>query len=197
MAELHQRTYSNKEKEITLFFKDAPDPEDGFAGYAAGGGLPHEVILCLDPRPNEKRNYDLAGIVKDNQLEKAVVFMEEAVYKGLKNNNPSAMFILFHEFGHYIFNPLQKEWSVLSEYMKDREELADAGNVIDEEITADEIATGYVGYDAAIKGLRWILGEQEKLAGTGLYDMESAERAMKEVRLRIRNLQQKRNKIMK
>lgn len=56
---------------------------------------------------------------------------------------------------------------------------------------ADEIAAGYLGYNAAIEGLNWLLMDGEKRASTGLYDQESAEISMKEIRLRIQILREK------
>ena len=66
-----------------------------------------------------------------------------------------------------------------------------AGTVIDDEWMADEIAAGYLGYEAAIVGLNWLLMDSDKRASTGLYDQESAEISMKEIRLRIQILREK------
>ena len=191
MDVFRSRRYGNSEKEIVIFFKDYPDAADGFAGYVTGSGLPHEAVLCMDPRPKEKQSYDYACVVKNNQHQKAVVFMEDTIFQGLKNNNTPELFILFHELGHYVYHPSAKEPAEAARYDMERQNAIAAGTVIEDERMADEIAAGYLGYNAAIEGLNWLLMDGEKRASTGLYDLESAEISMKEIRLRIQILREK------
>ena len=73
----------------------------------------------------------------------------------------------------------------------DREETIRAGEVIEEERIADEIAAEYLGYEAAIEGLEWLLRLDEERAASDLFDLETAEISMKEIKLRIQNLQSK------
>ena len=129
--------------------------------------------------------------MKNDQHQKAVVFLKDAVFQGLKNNNTPELFILFHELGHYIFHPSAKEPAEAAQYEMDRQNAIAAGTVIEDERMADEIAAGYLGYNAAIEGLNWLLMDGEKRASTGLYDQESAEISMKEIRLRIQILREK------
>ena len=73
----------------------------------------------------------------------------------------------------------------------DREEAIADGKVIKEERIADEIAADYLGYDVVLKGLEWLLKLGKERAATGLFDLETAEISMKEIRLRIQNLREK------
>ena len=63
--------------------------------------------------------------------------------------------------------------------------------MIKEERIADEIAADYLGYDVVLKRLEWLLKLGEERAATGLFDLETAEISMKEIRLRIQNLREK------
>ena len=192
MAEMKSQTYSNGKKEITVFFMDQPDADDGFAGYVSGNGLPYEAIMCVDHRPPEERSfYEFAAILKNDKLEKSVVLLDDEMFQGIKNNSSVAMFMLFHELGHCIYDPIQKESAVAKKYHHDREEAIRAGKVIDEERIADEIAAEYLGYEAAIEGLEWLLRLDEERAASDLFDLETAEISMKEIKLRIQNLQSK------
>lgn len=49
MTDMQSRTCCSGDKEITVFFMDQPDRDDGLAGYVSGSGLPYEAILCVDP----------------------------------------------------------------------------------------------------------------------------------------------------
>ena len=192
MTDMQSRTYRNGEKEITVFFMEQPDKDDGLAGYVSGSGLPYEAILCVDPRPEEERSfYEFAAIVKSDKLGKAVVLLDEERFRGIKDNNSVAMFMLFHELGHYIYDPIQRDPAVAKKYHIDREEAIADGKVIKEERIADEIAADYLGYDVVLKGLEWLLKLGEERTATGLFDLETAEISMKEIRLRIQNLREK------
>ena len=192
MTELQSRTYRNGEKEITVYFQEQPDKDDGFAGYVSGSGLPYEAILCVDPRPEEERSfYEFAAIVKNDKLGKSLVLLDEERFRGVQDNNPVAMFMLFHELGHYIYNPIQRDPAVAKKYHSEREEVVATGKVIKEERIADEIAADYLGYDVVIEGLEWLLKLDEERVATGLYDLETAEISMKEIRLRIQSLHDK------
>ena len=133
MTDMQSRTYRNGEKEITVFFMEQPDKDDGLAGYVSGSGLPYEAILCVDPRPEEERSfYEFAAIVKSDKLGKAVVLLNEESFRGIKDNNSVAMFMLFHELGHYIYDPIQRDPAVAKKYHIDREEAIADGKVINE-----------------------------------------------------------------
>lgn len=192
MTELQSRTYLNGEKEITVFFQEQPDKEDGFAGYVSGSGLPYEAILCVDPRPEEERSfYEFAAIVKNDKLGKSLVLLDEERFRGVQDNNPVSMFMLFHVLGHYIYDPIQRDPAAAKKYHGDREKAITDGKLIKEERIADEIAADYLGYDVVIEGLEWLLKLDEERVATGLYDLETAEISMKEIRLRIKNLHEK------
>lgn len=192
MTELQSRTYRNGEKEITVFFQEEPDTDDGFAGYVSGSGLPYEAILCVDPRPEKERSfYEFAAIVKNDKLEKSLVLLDEERFQGIKVNNPVAMFMLFHELGHYIYDPIQRDPAVAKKYHSDREIAVAGGEVMKEESIADKIAADYLGYGVAIEGLEWLLKLNEERAATGLFDLEMAEISTQEIRLRIQNLRKK------
>ena len=192
MTDMKSRTYRSGDKEITVFFMDQPDKDDGLAGYVSGSGLPYEAILCVDPRPEEERGfYEFAAIVKNDKLGKSVVLLDEERFRGIKDNSAPAMFMLFHELGHCIYDPVQRDPAVAKKYHRDREKAIAAGEVIKEERMADEIAADYLGSDVAIEGLEWLLKLDEERVATGLFDMETAEISMKELRLRIQNLREK------
>lgn len=192
MNEMKSRTYRNGDKVITVFFMEKPSKDDGLAGYVSGSGLPYEAILCVDPRPVEERSfYEFAAVVKSDKLGKAVILLDEERFQGIKDNSSPSVFILFHELGHYIYNPVQKEPDEAKKYHYDRVAILSTGKVIKEERVADEIAANYLGSEVAIEGLEWLLKLNEERAQTGLFDLVTAEISIKEIRLRIQNLREK------
>ena len=191
MGEFRSRTYKNGDKEITVFLKEKPDQEDGLVGYVTGSGLPHDVGLCFDLLPKARIPYDYLALKKNDQFQKGFIFMDETILREVMKNSSVGMFALFHELGHYIFQPTQKSLEEAQQYAKDREKAVSEGGIVDEEKTADEIAAQYIGLTVAIEGLNWLLTDSKRRADTGLYDMETAAISIKEIELRIQNLKSK------
>lgn len=94
--------------------------------------------------------------MKNDKLGKSVVLLGEERFRGIKDNRAPAMFMLFHELGHCIYDPVQRDPAVAKKYHRDREKAIAAGEVIKEERMADEIAADYLGCDVAIEGLEFL-----------------------------------------
>ena len=147
------------------------------------------VVLFVDFRTEDERDYDHAGLSYTNNKDVGRVYMTERVFRGLKQRNPMETAIVLHELGHFYHQhqPIGDKDKLFEVRMLP----VKSGNVYKDEKEADEFAAKFIGYKAVADGLEQMNREDLARYSTGEYNPEEVELSTKEVELRIQNLRSK------
>ena len=137
------------------------------------------VVLFIDFRTEDERDYDHAGLSYTNNKDVGRVYMTERVFRGLKQRNPMETAIVLHELGHFYHQ---------HQPIGDKDKLFFSGVV---HLNKGEFAAKFIGYKAVADGLEQMNREDLARYSTGEYNPEEVELSTKEVELRIQNLRSK------
>ena len=124
--------------------------------------FPHNVALVVDPRSIDDLEYSYMCMSCSTGTDSASVWMEEDAFYGIKRGDPPARTALFHELGHYYHKHLKHSKEAMEAYDKAREAAVEMGQVMQQELDADQFAVDYLGKDYVIMGLSELKSQAEK-----------------------------------
>lgn len=179
--------FGKKERRIDVLHLRKP-VEKGLAGMVMSNLFPHNVALVVDPRTLEEYEYSYMCLSRNGETGLASVWMKEDAFYGIKRGNRLARTALFHELGHYYHRHQKASQEEKDAYDAERKAAVERGQVIKEELDADQFAADYLGKDYVIAGLAELKMEIEKGFDQGLYEKEDVA-AIKELEYRIKKLQ--------
>ena len=162
--------------------------EKGLAGMAMSKLFPQNVALVVDPRPIEDLEYAFICLSRNGGTDLTAVWMEENVFYGIKRGDALARTSLFHELGHYYYSHMKRSKEEMAAYDEARVSDVEKGQVIREELDADQFAVEYLGREYVIAGLSELKSELSSRIDQGIY-AEETEAAIKELDYRITKLQ--------
>ena len=148
-----------------------------------------KVVLVVDPRSEEEREYEYACFVPTKKKSVGSVYMTNDTFQGLKCQNTMETMIVLHEIGHFYHRhqPLGSKEVIFEKRMlpvaKD--------NVYSDEREADEFAAKYIGYPATAEALSQMNQKSIEQYSNGEYNPEEVALSINEVELRIQILQNK------
>ena len=179
--------FGKKGRRITILHLRKPGKK-GLAGMVMSNLFPHNIALVVDPRPIEELEYSFICLSRNTGIDSASVWMEEDVFYGIKRGDALARTSLFHELGHCYFRHLKSTKEKMDAYDEARSASVDMGQVIQEELDADQFAVDYLGTEYVITGLSELKSELSNRITQGFYDEETGTAAMKELDLRLMKL---------
>ena len=144
--------FGKKERRIDVIHLRKP-VEKGLAGMVTSSLFPKSVAIVVDPRPIEDLEYEFMCLSRNNGDGSAAVWMETEAFYGIKRGNKLARMALFHELGHYYYRHLNRSAEEKEAYDRARVAAVEMGQVIQEELDADQFAVDYLGKDCVIAGL--------------------------------------------
>lgn len=186
----YQEIEFGKEKEnILIKLLDEPFEKNSVGMVESDLFEGRVVVLFVDFRTEDERDYDHAGLSYTNNKDVGRVYMTERVFRGLKQRNPMETAIVLHELGHFYHQhqPIGDKDKLFEVRMLP----VKSGNVYKDEKEADEFAAKFIGYKAVADGLEQMNREDLARYSTGEYNPEEVELSTKEVELRIQNLRSK------
>lgn len=183
--EYKQTSYGAGDEIIEVLILD--EPMNGtLVGMISSPMFSENVALALDSRvaKGEEVDYDLAcmGAAKDGSIPRIYLFPDLVL--DLKAGSIEALFILFHELGHYVNGDLSGDYCS-EDYDTQRVECVKDGKVSAKELAADAFAAKYIGRDKAIIGLEALLKRTQHSWNIEEFDEESVKTAIKEIEMRI------------
>ena len=178
--------FGKKERRIDVLHLRKP-VKKGLAGMVMSNLFPHNVALVVDPRPIEDLEYSFMCLSRGAVPDSASIWMEEDTFYGIKRGEPLARTCLFHELGHYYYQHLKGSEEEMDAYDEARVSAVETGQVIQEELDADQFAADYLGKGYVIAGLSKLMEETSNRIDQGLYPEENAA-AIKELEYRIKKL---------
>ncbi len=181
--------YGTGKEEILIKLLDEPFEKNSVGMVEADLFEGRIVVLFVDPRNEDERDYEYAGLSYANNKSVGRVYMTERVFHGLMQRSPMETVIVLHELGHFYHQhqPIGDKVKLFEVRMLP----VKSGSVYKDEKEADEFAAKYMGYKAAADGLEQMNHEDKARYSTGEYNAEEVELSTKEVELRIQNLRTK------
>ena len=179
--------FGKKERRIDVLHLRKP-VKKGLAGMVTSGLFPQSVALVVDPRPIEDLEYSFMCLSRGAMVDSASVWMEKDTFYGIKRGNQLARTALFHELGHYYYRHMKRSKEEIDVYDEARVSAAEMGQVLQEELDAEQFAADYLGREYVIAGLAELKTEIANRIDQGLYDEENVA-AIKELEYRIKKLQ--------
>ena len=179
--------FGKKERRIDVLHLRKP-VQKGLAGMVTSRIFPRSVALVVDPRPIDDLEYLFMCLSRGATVDSASVWMEKDTFYGIKRGDSLARTCLFHELGHYYYQHLKRNQEEMDAYDEARVSAVEMGQVIQEELDADQFAADYLGRAYVIAGLSELKTEIASRIDHGLCDEENAA-AIKELEYRINKLQ--------
>lgn len=157
---------------------------NGMAGMVISKLFKDKHIAIIVDDESTAYDYEFACLSLTTDKSVSAIKMYKSIFYGIKQGNPIARMVLFHELGHYYYGDLQGEKFDQEAYQSSREEAVKNGNVIEEELRADAFAVKYFGREYVMRALQMLRDRiQEK------YAMDKAvEPVIEEINIRIQNL---------
>ena len=176
--------FGKKNRMITVLHLRKPIAK-GLAGIISSKLFPQQIALVADPRPVNDMDYSFICLSRNINSDSVSVWMEPEVFYGIKRGVALARTSLFHELGHYYHGHQKINHEDMDVYDEARTEAVESGQVIQQELDADQFAVEYLGKDFVIRGLRELAANTEERIKDGFYDEETGTAAVKELELRI------------
>ncbi len=166
-----------KNRILFVHFKRAG--QNQLSGMITGKRLQGANIALTVCEEENIEDYEFAclSLLSDHRI--SSIQMEREIFYGVKQGNPMARTILFHELGHYIHGDLLGDGFDQDDYQRRREETVKNGSVIEEELRADDFAVQYFGCNYVANALSMLKDKIQKRSD------EDSELAVKELALRI------------
>ena len=189
MEGYHEIMFGTEKEGILIKLLDEPFEKNSVGMVESDLFEGRVVVLFIDFRTEDERDYDHAGLSYTNNKDVGRVYMTERVFRGLKQRNPMETAIVLHELGHFYHQhqPIGDKDKLFEVRMLP----VKSGNVYKDEKEADEFAAKFIGYKAVADGLEQMNREDLARYSTGEYNPEEVELSTKEVELRIQNLRSK------
>lgn len=173
--------FGRKKDRINFVHLSKPT-KNGFAGMIRSSLFKEDIAILI----GEVDDYYNAGLGLSHNEIPVVVMMPETFY-GIKRGDKSSRVTLLHELGHYINND-HITYNNPEEYNSIRENSVNEGNVVEQELMADDFAVKYLGKEYVAEGLEGIISTVEESIDTEPdFDPEN-DISLKELRLRINRL---------
>lgn len=179
--------FGSGQKELRLYLLSSPI-EKNVVGMVDCDLFSARIVLVVDPRLEDERNYDYACLSYVKASDVGTVYMEDRVYQGLKNKGNMERMILLHELGHFFYHHKVNKATGTSQIDQVRLDAINNGTIYEDEKQADEFAAGYIGFRAAADGLEQLKQESAAKYGNGKYDPDEVALSIKELELRIQYL---------
>ena len=179
--------FGKKKRRIDVFHLRKP-VEKGLAGMVMSNLFPQNVALVVDSRPTDNLEYSYMCLSRSAVTASVSVWMEADAFYGIKRGEPIARTALFHELGHYYFRHMKRSKEEMVAYDQAREAAVEIGQVIQQELDADQFAVDYLGKDYVISGLSDLKSLIEKALDQDSTDERNVA-AIKELEYRIMKLQ--------
>ncbi len=172
-----------KGKNRILFIHLKRPMKNGFAGMVTSNIFKDERIAIMVDNENTVTDYDFAGLTL-TKTGFSSINMDKEVFYGIKQGNPMARMILFHELGHYYYGDLQNKDFKQEEYQKRRENAIKNGGVVDEEVRADAFALNYLDLEYVTKALEILKEKIQEKYGPD----KDAELIIEEINIRMQKI---------
>ena len=176
--------FGKKDERIVVLHFRKP-MRNGFAGMVSSRQYSHNIALVVDKTSNEVINYDFACLATTPGNTSVRVMLDEDIFYGIKRNDKMARTVLFHELGHYANNHLKNGMADMNAYDHKRYEIAQQGNVIEQEQEADLYAVRYLGLDYVYDGLFALRERLLPLLSDGVHEEDEVKTAVSELDSRL------------
>ena len=171
---------------ITLVHLKKP-VQKGLAGMVRSKLFPNDIPLVIDTRPINEWDYSFMCLSHALGSEQTSIWMEREFFLGIKRGEPMARTSLFHELGHNYHKHFRQSIEAMEAYDEARKKCVINGQVIQDELDADQFAVDYLGRDYVVRGLSALKDElTSRIENT---DYEENEISLKELELRIIKLE--------
>ena len=156
----------------------------GLAGMVSSKQFDDNIALVVDESGVIDFDFACLGYAADGTAPR--ILMTREIFYDFKRGSNMARMIVFHEIGHYCNKDHFNRAGSGEDANTARIQTVNSGGVDSKEVAADQYAARYLGTDAVVAGLREIRQEIQRRYGTGEYDAESYNAAIKELDLRMK-----------
>lgn len=163
----------------TIRFTYLKKPKTGMLGYAGimESSLFDEIIVVVDNRPEEDKQYDLACALQTGKNGYSGVILDRDIFTGFLQGSDMARMTVFHEIGHIYHKDVLRHIG-----NEERKKIVEQGEVSIPELEADRFAADFLGTDTVINGLGDL--REEAMALYGENHTEETDLVLQELKLR-------------